>query len=143
MNTDIAISLLRAGGVVSAMRWNQFRGHCAGRILAGVHRDRFLELATEQRALWLRLVLRPRMRLARALQRARARLDRPPTVPLGVTTPTREALIAHLQTAGRRFAREYWLEGLPIFFPSLDLGPVPDCFVAPVMGDEPDGGENA
>ena len=32
--------------------------------------------------------------------------------------------------AGRRFAREYWTEGLPLFFPGLrsELGPVPDEF---------------
>ena len=51
-------------------------------------------------------------RLRESLQRARDRLARPPREPLGAGTPTREELIAHLRTAGRRFAREYWTEGL-------------------------------
>ena len=80
--------------------------------------------------LWLRFHLRVRSRLRPILQRARDRLDRPPQgEPLGAGTPTRERLIAHLRTAGRRFAREYWTDGLPLFFEGCDLGPVPDEFV--------------
>ena len=78
---------------------------------------------------WISLHVSLRRRMRRILQRARDRLDRPPTALLDSAHPTRAQLIAHLQTAGRRFAREYWLEGLPIFFPGLDLGPVPDDFV--------------
>ena len=69
-------------------------------------------------------------RLRQLIQRVCNRLDRPPREALGAGTPTREELIAHLRTAGRRFAREYWTEGLPLFFPGLrsELGPVPDEF---------------
>ena len=83
---------------------------------------------------WIRLlrclhIVRVRRPLRHALRRARDRLDRPPRVPLGgAGRPTREQLIAHLQTAGRRFAREYWEEGLPLFFNGAELGPVPDVF---------------
>ena len=80
---------------------------------------------------WIQCNVKPRIRLGRYVRRARDRLDRPPTEPLGDGTPTRETLIAHLRTAGRRFAREYWTEGLPLFFPGQDLGPVPDEFIAP------------
>ena len=62
------------------------------------------------------------------LRRARDRLDRPPTSLLGTTKPTHDELIAHLQTAGRRLAREYWTDGKPLFFKE-DLEPVPEEFV--------------
>ena len=81
------------------------------------------------RRLWFYCNWLPHKRLASYAQRARARLDRPPREPLGAGLPTREHLIAHLKTAGRRFAREYWAEGLPLFFPDLDLGPVPSEFL--------------
>ena len=85
------------------------------------------------KTLWIAGNLRPRVRLAKHVQRARDRLDKPPTSSLGTATPTRDELIAHLKTAGRRFAREYWTEGIPLFFPALEeeLGPVPECFVWP------------
>ena len=70
-----------------------------------------------------------RRRLLDALFRARARLDRPPLQALGTSKPSREELIAHLKSAGRRFAREYWADGLPLFFPGIDLGPVPEEFI--------------
>ena len=72
-----------------------------------------------------------RHRLSALLQHVRSRLDRPPpgTEPLGAGTPTRERLIAHLATGGRRFAREYWTEGAPIFFPGAEFGPVPQQFL--------------
>ena len=77
--------------------------------------------------------LRPRLRLSRRLQAARSRLDRPPTAALGKKHPTRDELIAHLKTAGRRFAREYWTEGLAIFFPDLAPDPLPEEFCAPSL----------
>ena len=85
---------------------------------------------------WMRLVrslhlVRVRRPLRRALTGARNRLDRPPSSTLGTESPTREQLIAHLRTAGRRFAREYWAEGLPLFLKKgAELGPVPDEFLA-------------
>ena len=85
---------------------------------------------------WMRLVrslhlVRVRRPLRGALTGARNRLDRPPSSTLGTESPTREQLIAHLKTAGRRFAREYWAEGLPLFLKKgAELGPVPDEFLA-------------
>ena len=68
--------------------------------------------------------------------RARYRLDKPPTAELGTSHPTHEQLIENLRTGGKRFAREYWEEGIPLFFPGQEskLGPVPDEFkhVAPL-----------
>ena len=40
-----------------------------------------------------------------------------------VTPPTREEVLAYLRTGGRAFARDYWTQGLPIFFPDRDFGP--------------------
>ena len=123
--------LMRSGADPRIVPWGRLEwpGEC-GRLMAGVPPASVHMLDDVDQARWLRLVLRPRLRLERVLSRVRARLDQPPTSPLGLTGQlTREALIAHLQTAGRRFARDYWNEGLPIFFPGLDLGPVPECFV--------------
>jgi len=52
------------------------------------------------------------------------RTHRPPTAPLP-QHPTRNDMIACLATAGKSFAHAYWTEGLPLFFPGLDLGPNP------------------
>lgn len=52
------------------------------------------------------------------------RTHRPPTGTLPLP-PTRAGLVAYLATAGRSFAHAYWDEGLPLFFPGLDLGPNP------------------
>ena len=83
------------------------------------------------RACWFWVHVHLYNRLRPAIQRARYRLDRPPTSELGTTRPTREQLIAHLRTGGKRFAREYWTEGLPLFFPGQveELGAVPREFV--------------
>ena len=85
----------------------------------------------ETKRLWFAFNVRPRVRLFKILANIRYRLDHPPTQPLNLTSPTREQLIIHLRTAGRRFAREYWVEGVPLFFPYLAHGPVPDEFVFP------------
>jgi hypothetical protein len=101
------------------------------RLLLAVPRDAFALLDETWRPAWLRLHTRACLRLRRSLVRARYRLDRPPLGALGVATPTRAELIAHLTTAGRRFAREYWTDGIPVFFPDFqaELGPVPDAFL--------------
>lgn len=52
------------------------------------------------------------------------RTHRPPTGTLPLP-PTRAGLVAHLATAGKSFAHDYWDEGLPLFFPGVDLGPNP------------------
>lgn len=52
------------------------------------------------------------------------RTHRPPTGTLPLP-PTRAGLVAHLATAGKSFAHAYWDEGLPLFFPGVDLGPNP------------------
>ena len=120
--------LLCAGADPSAVLWAN--AETAWPMLVQcIPRAKFLALPEDLRPLWLRYNLRVRMRLAQHLQRARDRLDRPPASTLGTADITREALIAHLFSAGRRFAREYWTDGLPIFFPTLDLGPVPEEFV--------------
>ena len=98
-------------------------------VMFAVRPSQFRALDQDLQVQWLRYVLRPRRRLLDALFRARARLDRPPTHPLGTTKPSREELIAQLKTAGRRFARDYWADGIPLFFPGLDLGPVPSEFL--------------
>ena len=124
------VALLAASGVdIATLRWDRLRLPELRFVLFAVGPSQFGALDDERQVRWLRYVLRPRRRLLNALFRARARLDRPPTQPLGTTKPSREELIAHLKTAGRRFAREYWADGLPLFFPDLDLGPVPSEFL--------------
>ena len=88
-------------------------------------------LPDDVKQMWVRANVKIRFRLARCLRHARAALDRPPATLLGTAQPTRDDLIGHLRTAGRRFAREYWQDGIPLFFPTLQarLGPVPDEFV--------------
>ena len=130
----VAAVLLRAGANVAHVPWAMLTWpEAGGRTLISVPASSFLGLDDTTRARWLRLVHRPGGRLRRALERARARLDRPPTEPLGLQHPTRAELIEHLKTAGRRFAREYWLEGFPIFFSELHAQtasePVPACFL--------------
>ena len=129
---DIVEALLRFGANPQDLPWNAMPWpEIGGRYLMAVQPANFHLLDRKRRVLWVRVVLLPRLRLRRALRRARVSLDRPPSgAPLGTDTPTRDALIAHLQTAGRRFAREYWLEGIPVFFPKLvaALGPLPECF---------------
>ena len=128
-HVDATAALLAAGADVSRIEWARLDRLAQLRVLVALPRAQFLALSRHRRSLWLRILLPPIMRLRRALHRIRYRLDRPPTVPLGEGPPTREQLIAHLATAGRRFAREYWAEGLPLFFPGLALGPVPDEFL--------------
>ena len=52
------------------------------------------------------------------------RTHRPPTSTLPLP-PTRAGLVEHLATAGKSFAHDYWDEGLPLFFPGVDLGSNP------------------
>ena len=131
-HVDATARLLAAAADVRRIEWTAKLDRLAQlRILVGLPRTQFLDLSRARRALWLRVLLPPITRLRRALHRVRARLDRPPTEPHGTATPTREALIAHLRTGGKRFARDYWVEGIPIFFPALEveLGPLPECFM--------------
>ena len=118
--------LLGAGARPAAIDWATLEPPLLISILQMVPRSRFAELPGTVHVPWVRFNLRLRRRLQPLLARARARLDHPPRTTLGVAAPTREQLIEHLRTAGRRFAREYWSEGLPIFFPGKDFGPVPD-----------------
>ena len=67
-----------------------------------------------------------RRMLKRWLWIARDALQHPPTVLPG-PKPTRAALIASLETAGRAYAREYWQEMVEAGFE--DLGPVPVRFL--------------
>ena len=87
-------------------------------------------LPEDAQRMWVLFNVKIRFRLGRHLQRVRDRLDRPPSSQLGTAHPTRDELIAHLRTAGRRFARDYWTDGIPLFFPGLQasLGPLPDEF---------------
>ena len=121
---------MAAGAYPKNIHWNLYKKHWPALVLR-VSRQGFLSLPRKVQPHWVRLHVKAKLRLERALQRAKDRLDRPPTQPLGTLTPTRAELIAHLRTAGRRFAREYWTDGLPLFFPSLDLGPVPAEFAFP------------
>ena len=137
VNVALIIHLVRAGADLEDIpqaAWRLYRRADWVRILFAVVPRRRNELATPQLWVWVRVVAPVRRSLLHALRRARARLDHPPTSTLGTGVPTRARLIAHLQTGGRRFAREYWTEeGLPLFFSDVDLGPLPDIFVAPVL----------
>ena len=133
--------LLHAGADATQVQWVALHPErnwpeCVMRIRS---RAQFRGLPEAVQVLWLRRRLRIERCLDRLLQRVRDRLDRPPPplrtsdsepAALGVGTPTRDELIAHLRRGGRRFARDYWTEGAPLFFPALaaTLGPVPDEF---------------
>ena len=134
-NRHVAVleCLLDAGALPTLICWAALAPSDIRRLVIHIRSKFFIGLPLSYlKELWLRLHLRPQLRLGRCLQRARDRLDRPSSTPLGTSTPTREELIAHLTTAGRRFAREYWIEGIPIFFPDLmmTLGPLPAQFHA-------------
>ena len=80
--------------------------------------------------------LRVEVRLVRPFRawlfRVRNRLDAPPKIQLVPGAPvTREGLITVLRTAGPRFAREYWTEGVGIVVPGAGLGQIPDEFLYP------------
>ena len=102
----------------------EFRGD----IMPFLTREQAKQLPNGVKKLWVDANMRPRLRLQQALQRARNRLDRPPTVRLGTPTPTREHMITLLLTAGKRFARDYWVDGIPIFEPGADYGELPEDF---------------
>ena len=125
---EAAVLLVRSGVDVVDSGWDSLEPPDRLPLLFALGPSRFRALRPVHKMEWLRYVLRPRRRLLNALFRVRARLDRPPSQPLGTSTPSRDELIAHLKTAGRRFAREYWAEGLPIFLKGAELGPVPDEF---------------
>ena len=127
---DVVARYLAAGVPPTDVPWSQadHRPHWRALLLC-VGRAHVAHLPDDVRSVWYRLHLCIRLPLRAALFRARARLERPPTADLGVERPTRAELIAHLRTAGRVFAREYWTEGLPLFFPGQDFGPLPDDFI--------------
>ena len=129
----LVLLLLHHGANPARISWDDLAETAWPAVAAAVPRATFGALPDDVKPVWLRYHVWFKHRLRPRLSRARDRLDRPPqaTEPLGPGTPTRERLIAHLRTAGRRFAREYWTDGLPIFFPSVcaELGPVPDEFL--------------
>ena len=132
---ELMALLFRYGANVDRLRWQGDETHWP-LIVQTIPRELLPRLPDMVKAVWIRFNVRVRARLQRALRRARDRLDRPPRSRLGDACPTRAELIAHLQTAGRRFAREYWVEGIPIFFPGMDadLGPLPCEFQEPTLG---------
>lgn len=100
-------------------------------LLYVVQRQHVYKLSDDYQCRWFRCTVRLKNRLNRWLFRARTRLDTPPRESLGTTRPTRERLIENLRSAGKRFAREYWTEGVPLFFAGMEaeLGEVPEEFV--------------
>ena len=120
--------LVVAGANPALIDWGELDASDLPRLMLSFPQCVFGRLTPDLQALWLRHHLRPKLRLQKILQRARDRLDRPPSTALESSWPTREALIAHLRTAGRRFARDYWVEGASIFFPEIEFGPVPEEF---------------
>ena len=123
-------SLLAAGAAPSAVPWGDVPATVLRRLVIRISAEQFLQLPPQAQEAWLRYHVWIKYQLRRRLYRARDRLDRPQQgEPLGAGMPTRERLIAHLRTAGRRFAREYWTEGIPIFWKGAELGPVPDEFL--------------
>lgn len=137
---DVVQYLLVAGAPLKHLDWDKFYPFVQRRILQCVRKANVKELPIAVAIRWVECQRVHRVLLG-VLQRVRARLDRPPTEALGTSTPTRKQLTAHLRTAGRRFAREYWTEGLPIFFPDTALGPMPDEFAYPpeLEDDETEG----
>ena len=129
-DADLVELLLRHGADPARISWDDLPEAAWPRVLTAVPRAAFRTLPDNVQPVWLRVHLRLHARLRSLLQRARDRLDCPPQgEPLGAGKPTRERLIVHLQTAVRRFAREYWTEGIPLFFSGVDFGPLPDCFL--------------
>ena len=123
----VAELLLAHGANVACYSW-RVTAEAERRLVQYVPRAAFHTLPDRVWPVWMRYHVRQRGRLRRALQRARDRLDRPPTSMLGTDDPSRQELIVHLLTAGRRFAREYWSEGAPLFFRERDFGSLPECF---------------
>ena len=126
---EVVAILIRSGVGVEGLNWNVLHPHEQLYLLFAVRPSQIRELDSRRQVQLLRYVVRPRLHLLDALFRVRARLDQPPSQPLGSSKPSREELIAHLKTAGRRFARDYWAEGLPIFLKGAELGPVPAEFL--------------
>lgn len=113
LRIDILQYLLEHGVYAHDLSWSDLDERTVAKLLLSIDR-RFIHLLPddiEER------VLRQDEGLAAAVQRARRRLDRPPTEELGTSDPTREQLIENLRTAGKRFAREYLVEGVQVFFP--------------------------
>ena len=129
-NAQLVETLLRHGADARRIRWRGLEDTTWPRLVTAVPPTAFATLPEPVQPVWVRCHLRLHARLRPALQRARDRLDRPPRSELGVAVPTREQLIAHLSTAGRRFAREYWIDGIPLFFPDLQhkLGSLPSSW---------------
>lgn len=121
--------LLSAGAWSRNQTFYKFLVAHLPRFVFCLQRQHFLRFPYYIKAGFIRLRIRLRLRMRRVLQRARDRLDHPPRAPLGKSRPTRHDLAEHLRTGGRRFAREYWTDGAPLFFPGIDFGPVPDEFV--------------
>ena len=128
---DVVTRLLAAGADARKISWDDLASDTWPAVVRAMPHAALDTLPDDVQTVWVRVHLRrfaPRLR--QLLQRTRDRLDRPPSSTLGAGMPTREQLIVHLRTAGRRFAREYWAEGLPLFLEKgAELGPVPDEFV--------------
>ena len=127
---ELAQCLLRAGARPAKVKWEVYDIPQQRCILQCVRPQSVHELPTLVQTVWRRNQ-RYHERLLEMLQAVRARLDRPPVSQGTQICATREDLVKQLRTAGRRFAREYWTEGIPIFFPGRDFGPVPPQFLFP------------
>ena len=128
---DILKYLMWAGAPMDGIvNWDQYSDDGRLGLVVCARPRSYALLPDDMQPLWIQHRPRLTWRLRRLLQRARDRLDRPPTTLLGTQRPTRDQLIAHLASAGRRFAREYWMEGAAFLLPDVadQLGPVPDEF---------------
>ena len=133
-HTTVAGLMLAAGARPERIHWKRINDRALPLLAYPLRRGSDVALLSDKvKAAWVRIHLRPKHRLGRVLKKVRACLDRPPVTPLGTNHPTRDQLIEHLKTGGKRFAREYWTEGLPLFVPTLDLGPVPEEFLPAAM----------
>ena len=113
LRIDILQYLLEHGVYAHNLSWSDLDERTVAKLLLSIDR-RYIDLLPDNIK---ERVLRQDEGLAAAVQRARRRLDRPPTEELGTTQPTREQLLQNLRSGGKRFAREYLDEGVPLFFP--------------------------
>ena len=126
VNVKVLKFLLEHGVDAAVVSWNELGQENVDKLLPFVDLTSLPRLPADIRAKVERLYAP----LRASLQRARDRLDRPPTQELGTSNPTREQLIENLLSGGPRFARDYWEEGVPLFLPGQGdkLGPVPAAF---------------
>ena len=140
VQTNVLKFMLEHGVDAAHVDWDGIGAQNTAKLLPFVDRESLPRLPTNIR----KKIEDLENALRASAQRAKYRLDKPPTTELGTSQPTREELVENLSSGGKRFAREYWEEGVPVFFPGQEskLGPVPDEFkhVAPIEAvDEPYG----